>query len=217
MCEAVGVLVEGAAGNQHVGACCRRSGDRRGTDAAVDFEIDGVGESGVIDHRPDLRDLRLHRRDVGLAAEARIDRHHQHQVDQVEHVGNRRGRRRRVECHRRVGAQIVDVAECAVQVCAGFCMHDQARAAGVDVLLGHHVGRVDHQVRLEWHRGVLAGRRDHIGAECEVRDELAVHHVPLDQIDASRLELGDLVAELGEIGGQDGRSDLDGTTHRERN
>ena len=48
---------------------------------------------------PHLGDLRLHRVDVVLAAEAGVDRHHEHEVDQVEHVGHRAGGRRRVERH----------------------------------------------------------------------------------------------------------------------
>ncbi len=93
---------------------------------------------------------------------------------------------------------------------AGLGVHDQPRAAGVDVLLGHHVGCVDHQVGLERHRGVRACGGDHVGTEREVRHELAVHHVPLDEVDAGRFECGDLLAELGEVGRKHRRRDLDG-------
>ncbi len=122
-----------------------------GPDAAVDFEVDGVGEAGRVDHRSDLGDLRFHRGDVGLAAEPGVHGHHEHEVDEVEHVGDRRGRGRRIQCDRRVGAQVVDVGERAVEVRARLGVDDQAGAAGVDVLLGHHVGRVHHEVRLEGH------------------------------------------------------------------
>ncbi len=105
-------------------------------------------------------------------------------------------------------------AERAVEVRARLGVDDQAGAAGVDVLLGHHVGRVHHQVRLERHRRVGSGGGDHVGAEREVRDELAVHHVPLDEVDPGRLECGDLLAEPGEVGGQHGRGDLDRSAHR---
>jgi pimeloyl-ACP methyl ester carboxylesterase len=44
-------------------------------------------------------DLGLHRRDVLLAAEAGVDGHDQHHVDQVEHVLHRRDRSGRVERH----------------------------------------------------------------------------------------------------------------------
>ena len=79
-----------------------------------------------------------------------------------------------------------------------------------DVLGGHHVGRQHHQVRLERQRGVRPGRGDDGGTEREVRDELAVHHVPLDAVDAGRLERGDLLAEAAEVDGQHAGGDLDG-------
>ena len=66
-------------------------------DAAVDLEVDGVGAPGRLDHPADLGDLRLHRRDVRLAAETGVDGHHEHEIDEVEHVGDGARRRRRVE------------------------------------------------------------------------------------------------------------------------
>ena len=54
-----------------------------------------------------------------------------------------------------------------------------------------------------------AGGGDDVGPEREVRHELAVHHVPLDAVDAGRLERGDLLAEAGEVGGQHAGGDLD--------
>ena len=54
-----------------------------------------LGQPGGLDHPPDLGDLGLHRGEVALAAEPRVDGHHEHEVDEVEHVGDgaRRGRR----------------------------------------------------------------------------------------------------------------------------
>ena len=66
-------------------------------------------------------------------------------------------------------------------------------------------------------RRVRSGRGDHVGTEREVRDELAVHDVPLDVVDAGGLERGDLLAELGEVRGQHGRDDLDRAAHRSGN
>ena len=50
---------------------------------------------------------------------------------------------------------------------------------------------------------------DHVGPEGEVRHEAAVHHVPLDAVDAGRLEGGDLLAQPGEVGREHRRRDLD--------
>ena len=59
-----------------------------------------------------------------------------------------------------------------------------------------------------------AGGGDDVGPEREVGHELAVHDVPLDEVDAGLLQGGDLLAEPGEVGGQHGRGDLDRAGHR---
>ena len=45
---------------------------------------------------------------------------------------------------------------------------------------------------------------DHVGTERQVGDELAVHHVPLDEVDAGLLECDDLVTEAEKSAGTDG-------------
>ena len=61
-----------------------------------------------VDHPTDLGDLGLHRRQVVLAPEARVDGHDEHEVDEVEDVGDGAGRRRRVERDAGAGAELVD-------------------------------------------------------------------------------------------------------------
>ena len=96
-----------------------------------------------------------------------------------------------------------------MKVRARLGVHDQALTTGRDVFGGHALGREHHQVGLERQRAVFAGGRDHVGAEGQVRHELAVHHVPLDPVDPGTLEGGHLVTQLGEIGGQHAWGDLD--------
>ena len=62
----------------------------------------------------------------------------------------------------------------------------------------------------------VAGGGDDVGPERQVGDELAVHHVPLDEVDARLLQRGDLLAEPGEVGRQHGRGDLDRAGHPRR-
>ena len=101
-------------------------------------------------------------------------------------------------------------AERPVQVPAGLGVHDEALAAGLDVEVGQPVGLLDHQVGLERHRRRGAGSDgDDVGAEGEVGHEAAVHHVPLDAVDAGLLEGDALLAEAGEVGGQHRGRDLD--------
>jgi 23S rRNA (uracil1939-C5)-methyltransferase len=209
--EALGVPEERAARDEHVGSRTDGTGDGRRADAAVhlDVEVEAAGRSP----RRELGDLGLHRGEVLLPAESRVDGHHQDEVDEVEHVLDRRDGGVGVDRDRRGRVELTDVAERAVQVRAGLLVDDDDAAAGLDVARQQVVGAFDHQVRLERHGDVGPDRGDDVGTEREVRDEVAVHHVPLDAIYAGLLEGDALVAQPGEVGGQDGRRDGDRSRH----
>ena len=132
---------------------------RVGRDAAVDLDVDDVGQPGGVDHPADLGDLRLHRGEVALAAEPGVDGHHEHEVDEVEHVGDGARRRGRADGDGGGGPELADGAQRAVQVQAGLGVDDQPLAPGLDVAGGHDVRREHHQVGLERHRDVRCGRR----------------------------------------------------------
>ena len=203
------VAEQGAACHQHVGTGCGCANHCDRADSAVDFHIDRPSEAGSFDHCAYLADLRLHGGDVPLAAETGIDGHHQHQVDQVEHVGDGRCRRGRVECHRSRDPHRGDVGQRSMQMGAGLGVHDQARAPCLHILGGHLIGRVDHQVRLERQRRVAAGGSNDRWTEGEVGDELTVHNVPLDAVDAGMFKLGNRITQAAEINRQNTRCDLD--------
>ena len=114
------------------------------------------------------------------------------------------------------GAELADHAERAVEVRARLGVDDQPPAPGLDVARRHHLGREHHQVGLERHGDEVAGGGDDVGAERQVGHELAVHDVPLDEVDAGLLQRGDLLAEAGEVGREHGRGDLDRSGHRHR-
>ena len=115
--------------------------------------------------------------------------------------------RRRVERHPRPGPQRPDPAERAVEVGARLGVDDHQLAAGVDVAGEELVGVADHEVGLESHRRPAPAGGDHVGPEGQVGDEVPVHDVPLDPVDARLLEGGDVVTEAREIGREDGGDD----------
>ena len=169
-----------------------------------------VSQPGGVDHRPHLADLGLHRRDVRLTTEAGVDRHHQHHVDEVEHVRDGGGRRRRVERHRGRRAERRDVA----RACDGGAVHASAWTISREQPASTYSAAITSGVSTircasNGSDGVRTGRCDDGGSEREVRHELAVHHVPLDAVDARGLEVADRVAEPAEVDGQHARSDLD--------
>src|ERR1051325_1054832 len=109
----------GGAGDQHVGA---GAGDERrslGRDAAIDLEVDRP----AADQCAQPRDFLRRPRDEGLAAEAGIDRHHEDQVDQVDHVLDRAFRRARIERDAGLLAERADRLQRTMDVRTRLDMH----------------------------------------------------------------------------------------------
>ena len=79
--------------------------------------------------------------------------------------------------------------------------------AGPDIGLHPALGLLDHEVHVEGEAGPLPDGLDDGRADGEVGDEVAVHHVHVEQVRAARLHARDGLAERGEVGGQDARRD----------
>ena len=122
------IAKEGAAGHEYVGAGVDGTAHSGRADAAIDLDIEVEPACGA--PRGELGDLRFHGGDVLLATEAGVDRHDEHEVDEIEHMLDRGDRCGRIECHGRSGTELTDVAQRAVQVRAGLLVNDEALAAG---------------------------------------------------------------------------------------
>ena len=143
----------------------------------------------AVDHPADLGDLRLHRGEVPLAAEARVDGHHEHEVDEVEHVGDGARRRRRVERDAGAGAR----ARRSRRACgggAGTPRRGRSAAGTRPRRSGRAITSGVSTIRWASNgtRDVRPGGGDDVGPERQVGHELAVHDVPLDEVDAGLLE-----------------------------
>ena len=89
---------------------------------------------------------------------------------------------------------------------ASGCRHDVVGAGlGEGGEVG--IGRADHQVHVERQARVRAQRLQHQRAEAEVGDEMAVHDVQVQPVGAGGLDRLDLVAQAGEVGGQQAGGD----------
>ena len=130
-------------------------------------------------------------------------------VELRQHVADRRHRRRWVERDAGPGAQMPDVRERPVQVREHLGVDgDHGRSGGderlqVAVRLGNHEVHVERQLRdaLE--------RRDDQRADGDVRHEVPVHHVHVDEVGAARFDPRDVVAQLSEIRGENRRGNPD--------
>ena len=94
-----------------------------------------------------------------------------------------------------------------VQMDGGLGVHDQALASRLDPPFGEQIRCLHHEMGLERQGRVRPAGGDDVGPEGEIGDELAVHHVPLDQVDAGLLEGLAFLAESSEVRGEDRRRD----------
>jgi len=80
--------------------------------------------------------------------------------------------------------------------------------------LGKHgnecVRILDHQVDLDGQGGHLLECADDMGAECEVGDKMAVHHVDVQPVGSGNLRFAHLVGQVSEVRRQKRGSDLHG-------
>src|SRR5436190_10769841 len=178
---------------------------------AVDRDVD----TPRAEHRADLPDLGIYGGDELLASEARVDRHHQHDVeivlDPLERVRRRRGIQSGSRFHRPPAPrrQLADRRQRALQVRARFDVHGQhvgaARGELGEVLLRFD----DHQVQVEWQACALADGVEDRKTQRDVGHEAPVHHVDVDLIRTRGFGARDLLGEDPEVGGQDRGSNLD--------
>jgi hypothetical protein len=173
-------------------------------DAAVDAQEDRSTRG--IDHRSDLLEAALRGRDEGLTAPSRVHGQDQDQLEVVEQGLEHVDRGARVDGH-----PADDPPFRVVDVDGGpeFVQHPVRLSSPLDVERDE-VGtrrdeRVDLRQRIVDHQvDVLEDRRpdrtDDRRADRQHRAEHAVHHVDVDELDPSRFEHADLVAEVREVG-----------------
>ena len=75
-------------------------------------------------------------------------------------------------------------------------------AAGLGEGLEIGVAGRDHQVDVEHFLGVRAQRLHDRGSDSDVRDEMPVHHVDMNPVGAGGVDGAHLLAEPGEVGGE---------------
>ena len=101
-----------------------------------------------------------------------------------------------------------------MKVRAGLGVHDDRVSAGSREGFEVGVGRRDHQVHVEGLVRVRAHRRDDRRPEGDVGHEMPIHHVEVEHVGAGRRHRAHFGAEHREVGGQDGRQDLQGSHRR---
>ena len=100
-----------------------------------------------------------------------------------------------------------------MQMCACFSVNDEALTTCFDIALRHDIRCVHHEVCFKRLRGVRTNCCNHVRSESEVRHELTIHDIELNDVNASLIKRMDFFTKLGEISGQYGGSDLNWQRH----
>ena len=144
-------------------------------------------------------------RQEALPAEAGVDGHDEDEVEFVHDVFEAGERGGGIEDEPRFQAVVLDLLQAAVNVDGGFGMEADVVRARFGEWFDKAVHRAGHKVHVN-RRGdavVAQGFADR-RAEAEVGDEVVVHHVEVDDVRAGGEDGSHVVAEAGEIGGEDG-------------
>ena len=142
-----------------------------------------------------------------LPAEAGLDGHHRHDVQQLAIRLERGERRRGAERQPRCPAGRPDPAQHGLDRLADLDMDGDRVAAGLEELIQPAARLVDHQVRVERDLGHRAERPDGARAEREVRDEVGVHHVEVDPVGTGPDHPAHLVGEVAQVRVEDAGRD----------
>ncbi len=140
-----------------------------------------------------------------LAAEPRVDRHHQHVVELGQDLLERGQRRRGVDGHAGLDPAVLQVGHRPLEVGQRLRVQADPRRPGVDECVEVAVRVLDHQVHVQGQRGGAPDRFHHRRTQGDVGDEVPVHHVDVDRARAAALGGGDVLAEPREVRGQDRR------------
>jgi len=176
-----------------------------GIDAAVHAQE--TVQSRAVDRFAHRGDPGLGPFEERLSASPRLHRHDQRHV----HFGQRVEKRRKccAGLDREPGAEPArpDRAERLHGIGNRLEVHDQVVRPGVRERVEEAQGLHDHEVDVERERGQAAHRPDQNRTKRNVRHELAVHDVHVEEVGAGARDGRDLVAQPREIRGEDRGTD----------
>ena len=143
------------------------------------------------------------------AAKAGVDAHDEDVVHHGKDFNQGLDRRGGVDDDGRQHVVLGDVLEGAMEMAADFLLDGDQVGAGSGEGGDEGVRVLDHQVAVERKLGDGAERFDHRGAKGDVGDEVAVHHVDVEDGGAATSGCGNVVGEVGKVRGEDGGCEFD--------
>ena len=196
---------EGGACDDGVGTGGEDIGEGAVVDTAVDFDV--IGEPVGFSPCFGGADLVEGFGDEGLAAEACVDGHDEEEVDLVEpwFSGGEGGLAVDGEAGGEAGG--ADAAEGIADVVIRFDVDGDVVGSGLDEAVEEVVRAIDHEVDIEEDVVGFVDGGDELGAEADIVDEVAVHDIEVEPVDACADGAGAFVGETAPVGGEEGRGD----------
>ncbi len=164
----------------------------------------------VTDHGAQAADLIDLAVDEFLAAKAGVHRHHAHQIAEIQQRPRRFDRGAGIEREPRLGPGGADGLQGAVGMGTGLQMGGDHIRPGIGEGLDIGIDRRNHQMHVHHGGDVLADGFAQGRAKGQVGHEMPVHDIDMHPIGPLGLDRLNFTSEIGEIGGQDRRRDLDG-------
>ncbi len=196
-----------AACDQYLRTGAHYVGDRLVMDAAVDFNAEAEA-ARLPDIREQLNFLEG-RADKGLATEAGVHAHDKDMMNQWKNLIDSVDRCGRVYDHSGLASVRCDQMKGAIEMDAGFPVDGDPISAGFGKCGYELVRTFNHEMTIEWNFRDFAKRSNDGGPDRDVRDEMTIHNVHVEN-GGSPFDSGLCFrAEAGEVSRQDGRSELD--------
>jgi hypothetical protein len=200
----VSLFEDGAACDQDLGACANDLRDCVVMDAAVNFNPKAE-PAGLPDFRQQLN-LLEGSVDKGLATEAWIHAHDKDMMNQREHLIESMDRCGRVYDYSGLASVRRDQMKGAIEVDAGFLVDGDPISPGFGKCGDEVIRPLNHEMAIERNLRGFAKRGYDGGADGDVRDEMAIHHVHVEN-GGSPIDSGlGLRAEAREVSRKDGGS-----------
>src|SRR5258708_330328 len=181
--------------------------DRLVMDAAVDFNAEAE-MARIADFREQFNFLDG-RVEKDLTTEAGVHAHNKHMMPQWKNFIEGVDRCGRVYDHSGLASVRCDQMKGAVEVDAGFLVDRDPSSAGVRESRDEFVRPFNHEMTIERDFRDFAKRCYDQGPDRDIRDEMTIHHVHVEDACSPFDDGLCFFAEAGEVSRQDGRSELD--------
>ena len=155
-------------------------------------------------------------RNEGLTSEARIDRHHEDEVEFAHHVIKDLQRCCRIQHQSSLATELPDHGQCTIDMFGCLWMEGN----DVGARLGEHPGeRVDwlhHQMNVDRRLQMWTYRFADHRSDRKVRDVMIVHHVEMNHVGACGDHPVHVLAKPCEVGGEYRRGDPESAVVHDR-